>query len=86
MFQYPGAFPHLLVSYSHGASVEQARPRSTLTNLPRGWAAVAPGGRYKTDSDVVGELWHLVGMCRFELGELDGYPAEVQQVGLEAEL
>ena len=66
--------------------IEQAHPRSTLINLPRGWAAVAPGGRYKTDGDVVGELGHLVGMCRFELGELDGYLDEVQQVGLEAEL
>lgn len=66
--------------------IEQAAPRSTLINLPRGWAAVAPDGRYKTDGDIVGELWHLVGMCRFELGELDGYLDQVQQVGLDEEL
>ena len=66
--------------------IGQAAPRSTLINLPRGWAAVAPGGRYKTGGDVSGELWHLVGMCRFELGELDGYLDQVQQVGLEDEL
>jgi WD40 repeat protein len=66
--------------------IEDARPRSTLIKLPRGWAAVAPDGRYKTDGDVSGELWHLVGMCRFELGELDGYLDQVREVGLEEEL
>jgi WD40 repeat protein len=66
--------------------IEQARPRSTLINLPHGWAAVAPDGRYKTDGDVSGELWHLVGMCRFELGELDGYLEQVRQVELAEEL
>ena len=71
---------------STGSGLEDARPRSTLINLPRGWAAVAPEGRYKTDGDTRGELWHLVGMCRFELGELDGYLDQVQQVALEDEL
>jgi WD40 repeat protein len=71
---------------STGSGLEDARPRSTLINLPRGWAAVAPDGRYKTDGDTRGELWHLVGMCRFELGELDGYLDQVQQVALEEEL
>ncbi|HET9173214.1 MAG TPA: TIR domain-containing protein [Actinospica sp.] len=68
------------------AGLEDAGPRSTLINLPRGWAAVAPYNRYKTYGDTRGEMWHLVGMCRFELGELDGYLDQVEQVDLEAEL
>jgi WD40 repeat protein/transcriptional regulator with XRE-family HTH domain/type II secretory pathway predicted ATPase ExeA len=68
------------------ASVHEAGPRSTLIGLPRGWAAVAPEGRYKAEGDIAGELWHLVGMCRFELGELDGYLDDVQQVAIEEEL
>ncbi|WP_051452189.1 TIR domain-containing protein [Actinospica robiniae] len=66
--------------------VHEARARSTLIGLPHGWAAVAPDGRYKAAGDIAGELWHLVGMCRFELGELDGYLDQVRQVALDAEL
>lgn len=66
--------------------VHEAKARSTLIGLPHAWAAVAPEGRYKAAGDIAGELWHLVGMCRFELGELDGYLDEVQQVAIEAEL
>lgn len=63
-----------------------ATSRSTLIGLPNGWAATAPDGRYKTHGDIEGELWHLVGMCRFELGELDGYLDQVRQVELTEEL
>jgi WD40 repeat protein/transcriptional regulator with XRE-family HTH domain len=66
--------------------MHEAQPRSTLIGLPRGWAAVAPDGRYKTHGDIAGELWHVVGMCRFELGELDGYLDQVRQVELVEEL
>jgi WD40 repeat protein/transcriptional regulator with XRE-family HTH domain/type II secretory pathway predicted ATPase ExeA len=66
--------------------LSQATSRSTLIGLPDGWAAIAPDGRYKTDGDIAGELWHLVGMCRFELGELDGYLDPVRQVSHDEEL
>lgn len=66
--------------------LDQAAPRSTLITLPNGWAAVAPDGRYKTYGHIEGELWHLVGMSRFELGELDGYLDEVRQVEVTEEL
>ena len=66
--------------------VHEAKPRSTLIGLPHGWAAVTPDGRYKSDGDIRGELWHLVGMCRFELGELDGYLDQVRQIALDDEL
>ncbi|MEU1374269.1 TIR domain-containing protein [Streptomyces triculaminicus] len=45
--------------------------KATLIGVPGGWAALNPSGGYKFDGDVAGEFWHVVGMCRFEPGELD---------------
>ncbi|WP_084956485.1 TIR domain-containing protein [Thermoactinospora rubra] len=58
--------------------------RCTLLGLPEGWAALAPDGRYKHEGEVAGQFWHAVGMCRFEVGELDPYLPAVRQVPLEA--
>ncbi|WP_043840465.1 TIR domain-containing protein [Amycolatopsis taiwanensis] len=49
----------------------EAHARLTLLGLPEGWAALAPDGRYKLDGDPGGQFWHVIGMCRFETGELD---------------
>ncbi|QJT07169.1 hypothetical protein G9272_32545 [Streptomyces asoensis] len=54
--------------------------RATLVGLPGGWAALAPSGGYKYEGDVTGEFWHVVGMCRFEPGELDGHLKGVRNV------
>ncbi len=58
--------------------------RVTLLGLPDGWAAFAPDGRYKFDGAVTGQFWHVIGMCRFEPGELDPYLAEVRQLAQDA--
>ena len=42
-----------------------------LVQLPEGWVAYAPDGRYRYGGEVKGSFWHLVGLCRFEIGELD---------------
>src|SRR5690606_37120638 len=55
----------------------------TLLGLPEGWAALAPDGRYKVQGDPAGQFWHVVGMARFELGELDAYLPGVRQVPLD---
>jgi WD40 repeat protein/3',5'-cyclic AMP phosphodiesterase CpdA/energy-coupling factor transporter ATP-binding protein EcfA2 len=39
--------------------------------LPEGWAAFAPNGRYKLGGTPAGGFWHVIGLCRFEAGELD---------------
>jgi WD40 repeat protein/3',5'-cyclic AMP phosphodiesterase CpdA len=57
-----------------------ATPHSTLLSLPHGWAALAPDHRYKTGGTVRGELWHVIGTCRFELGELDEMMTEIRHV------
>jgi WD40 repeat protein len=44
-----------------------------LLALPEGWAAFTPDGRYKIGGDIAGGFWHVVGLCRFEPGELDPY-------------
>ena len=61
----------------------ESAARLTLLGLPEGWAALAPDGRYKVEGDVGGQFWHVIGMCRFETGELDSYLPEVRQLTLE---
>jgi WD40 repeat protein/uncharacterized protein YjbI with pentapeptide repeats/3',5'-cyclic AMP phosphodiesterase CpdA len=61
----------------------QPKLRLTLLGLPEGWAALAPDGRYKLEGDIGGQFWHVINMCRFEIGELDPYIPEVQQLKLK---
>ncbi|MEV4171502.1 TIR domain-containing protein [Nonomuraea sp. NPDC049709] len=58
--------------------------RATLLGLAEGWAALAPDGRYKVQGDPGGQFWHVVGMSRFELGELDAYLPGVRQLPLDS--
>jgi WD40 repeat protein/nucleoside phosphorylase len=44
-----------------------------LLPCPEGWAAFTPDGRYKLGGDIAGSFWHVIGLCRFEPGELDPY-------------
>ncbi|MFI9816996.1 trypsin-like peptidase domain-containing protein [Saccharothrix variisporea] len=48
-------------------------PLVTLMSSPHGWAAVTPDGAYRTGGEVSDMLWWAVKLCRFEVGELDGY-------------
>ncbi|MER5638017.1 TIR domain-containing protein [Kitasatospora sp. NPDC002227] len=61
-------------------------PRATLLGAPDGWAALGPTGAYKYEGNVIGEFWHVVGMCRFEPGELDTHLPGVHRLPPEAEL
>ncbi|MBM7775572.1 WD40 repeat protein [Actinokineospora baliensis] len=54
--------------------------RLTMIGLPEASAAVTPDGRYKVEGTQAGEFWHAVGLCRFEVGELDGVLREVHAV------
>ncbi|MFC4119659.1 TIR domain-containing protein [Nonomuraea zeae] len=58
--------------------------RMTLLGLPEGWAALSPDGRYKVHGEPGGQFWHVIGMSRFELGELDPYLPGVRQVPLDS--
>ncbi|MDP4508464.1 WD40 domain-containing protein [Nonomuraea turcica] len=58
--------------------------QATLLGLPEGWAALAPDGRYKIHGAPAGQFWHVIGMSRFELGELDPYLTTVRQVALDS--
>jgi WD40 repeat protein/nucleoside phosphorylase len=44
-----------------------------LLPRPEGWVAFTPDGRYKLGGDIGGSFWHVIGLCRFEPGELDPY-------------
>jgi WD40 repeat protein/nucleoside phosphorylase len=52
-----------------------ARCLAILLATPEGWAAFTPDGRYKLGGDIAGSFWHVIGLCRFEPGELDPYLA-----------
>ncbi|SCL29079.1 WD-40 repeat-containing protein [Micromonospora rhizosphaerae] len=66
------------------ADPEHAQLRTTLIGLPDGWAAVSPDGRYKLDGDPGGQFWHVIGTCRFEVGELDPYLTQVRRLSVDA--
>jgi hypothetical protein len=63
---------------------ERISPRLTLINLERGWAAIASDGRYKSSGDLAGQIWQVIGLSRFELGELDPYLGEARQLSAGA--
>ena len=58
--------------------------RATLLGTADGWAAFAPDGRYKTEGVVSGQFWHVIGLCRFEPGELDAYLPGIARVPMDA--
>lgn len=60
------------------------RLRATLFSTPGGWAAFTPSGGYKYAGDVTGEFWHVIGVCRFDPGELDGHLPGVGRLPLDA--
>jgi WD40 repeat protein len=52
-------------------SVADGRCLAVLLSLPEGWVAYSPDGRYKFGGVPAGGFWHVVSLCRFEIGELD---------------
>lgn len=44
----------------------------------------SPDGRYKLDGDPGGQFWHVIGTCRFEVGELDPYLTQVRRLPVDA--
>ncbi|XYH99903.1 WD40 repeat domain-containing protein [Sorangium sp. So ce1128] len=53
--------------------VSTGRCLAILLPCPEGWAAFTPDGRYRFGGDIAGSFWHVIGLCRFEPGELDPY-------------
>jgi WD40 repeat protein len=68
----------------NSADVASISQHLTLVGLEKGWAALAPDGRYKVSGDMAGEVWFVIGLRRFELGELDRYLGEVRQLAADA--
>jgi WD40 repeat protein len=60
-----------------------AEPRVTLLGLPEGWAALAPDGRYKLEGDDGGQFWQVIGLSRFETGELDDSLPEIRKLAVD---
>jgi hypothetical protein len=53
------------------ASIARPRCRDHRLAGPEGWAAFTPDGRFKMGGDIAGAFWHVVGLVRFEPGEID---------------
>ena len=51
--------------------VESGSCLVTLYTAKEGWVAFLPDGRYKLVGNLAGEFWHVIGLCRYEVGELD---------------
>ena len=67
---------HIFISYSHAErlwDVATGACYAILVHLPQGWVAYTPDGCYKLGGDIGGGFWHVIGLCRFEPGELDPY-------------
>jgi WD40 repeat protein len=52
-------------------NVAYDRCLAILLPLPEGWVAYSPDGRYKFGGVPAGGFWHVINLCRFEIGELD---------------
>lgn len=46
---------------------------AVLYSSPDGWVVFTPDGRYKFGGNIAGSFWHVVGLCRFEVGEIDEF-------------
>jgi WD40 repeat protein/3',5'-cyclic AMP phosphodiesterase CpdA len=46
---------------------------ATLIPMHEGWVVFTSEGRYKFEGNLAGGFWHIIGLCRFEPGELDDY-------------
>ena len=51
--------------------IATGRCLAVLLSLPEGWVAYSPDGRYKFGGVPAGGFWHVINLCRFEIGELD---------------
>ena len=52
-----------------------------LVHLSKGWVAYTPAGRFRLGGEVGGNFWHVVGLCRFQPGELDEYLLQPLRMG-----
>jgi WD40 repeat protein len=54
-------------------NVDTGECLASLVSLPEGWVAFTPDGRYRFAGSLGSAFWHVIGLCRFEPGELDPY-------------
>ena len=54
-------------------STETGECLAALISLAEEWVAFTPDGRYRSFGNLSGAFWHVIGLCRFEPGELDPY-------------
>jgi WD40 repeat protein len=55
----------------HLWDVASGRCLAILYGTQAGTVAARPDGRYRTRGDVTGQFWHVIGLHRYDVGELD---------------
>jgi WD40 repeat protein len=67
----------LVAGYANGAvcvwDPETGECLNTFFATPEGWAKFQPTGEYQFEGNLQGQLWHSIGLARFEPGELEPY-------------
>jgi hypothetical protein len=51
--------------------VASGRCLAILCGTAGGTVAARPDGRYRVRGDIAGQFWHVIGLHRYEAGELD---------------
>ncbi|HEY6174097.1 MAG TPA: hypothetical protein VIX73_06625, partial [Kofleriaceae bacterium] len=51
--------------------VANGRCIAILYRTPNGMVAARPDGRYRVHGNPEGQFWHVIGLHRYEVGELD---------------
>jgi WD40 repeat protein len=59
---------------------------AALLTVDQGWAAMLPGRGYKLEGAASRRVWYAIGLCRFELGELDAHLPTTRRLPTEAPL
>jgi WD40 repeat protein len=54
--------------------------RAALVSFTDGWAVLGADMKYKLHGHPTGEFWYVLGLCRFEPGELDPYLPALQRL------
>jgi WD40 repeat protein len=70
--------------------VASGRCLAVLLSTPEGWVSYIPEahpggpprGAFKMGGDIAGSFWHIIGLARFEPGELDEFLPEGQKLRL----
>ena len=66
----------------HCLAVLLSTPEGWISFVPEAHPGGPPRGAFKMGGDIAGSFWHVIGLARFEPGELDEFLPEGQKLRL----